>query len=413
VDTVPDSVPSAPAPAFAALRHRNFRLFITGQFLSLCGTWMQTIAQGWLVLQLTNSPFWVGVVGTMGSLPILVFTLYGGVLADRVNRRHGIILLQSLMLLEALTLGTLTAMHRITLPWIIVLATLLGSFTAFEVPLRQAFVIEMVGREDLMNAIAFNSLAFNGSRIVGPAIAGVLIATVGLASCFYANGFSYLAVLAGLLLIRVPPAKAPIRSAAALRDLREGVRYAMGHQRPRSLLLLTATLSIFGFSFLTMLPVFARDVVHSQAAGYGGLMSGLGVGAAAGGLAIAASRRVDPGLRLVRWAGIIFGCSLMALALVDHYASAFILLAVAGCAMILNNVMTNTDLQTSAPDELRGRVMGFYSLMVLGMAPFGSFQAGWVSERIGVQGSLAIGGVACLVAAWWFTRTLGVARRER
>jgi len=387
-----------PGSAFSSLRHPGFRLFLGGQFLSLCGTWMQVVAQGWLVVQLSPSPFVLGVVGMLGSLPILLFTLHGGVMADRVARRRALIFLQSLMLLEAMTLGTLTALKIVTLPWVMGLAFALGTFTAFEVPIRQAFLMEMVGRGDVMNAIALNSLAFNASRIVGPVAAGVLISSVGLSACFFANAASYVAVLIALVRMRpvAPAAEPPPPSGRG--HLADGLAYLRGATLPRSLLTLSASFSVFGFSFITMLPVYARDVMRTGASGYGALMAALGLGAAVGALSMAAlvGERRSPSL--IRWAGIVFGLSLAGLALAAHLASAMVLLAAAGFGMILNNVMTNTLLQTTTPDHLRGRVMGFYSLVVLGFAPFGNLLAGWTAEQLGVGLAVGLGGGICVVA---------------
>jgi len=251
---------------------------------------MQTVAQGWLVLQLTNSPFKVGLVSTLGSLPILAFTLYGGVLADRVNKHRGIILFQSLMMCEALTLGILTATGRVTVAWVMALAVFLGTLSAFEVPFRQSFVIEMVGREDLLNAIALNSSVFNLSRIIGPVIAAALIAAVGLAACFFANATSFLAVIIAFLSMR-GVIRGEGRQVEGQGTFQEGVRYAMGEKVPRSLLLLTAAFSVFGFSFLPMLPVYAQNVLGVGATGYGGLMSAVGLGASVGALARTSRRR--------------------------------------------------------------------------------------------------------------------------
>jgi MFS family permease len=395
-----------PTSAFSSLRHPGFRLFLGGQFLSLCGTWMQVVAQGWLVVQLSPSPLVVGIVGMLGSLPILLFTLHGGVLADRVPRRRALIFLQSLMLIEAVTLGTLTALKVVNLPWVMVLAFALGTFTAFEVPIRQAFLMEMVGRGDVMNAIALNSLAFNASRIVGPVVAGVLISSVGLAACFFANAASYVAVLIALIRMRpVGPAAAAVPPSAR-GHFADGLAYLRGAELPRILLTLSASFSVFGFSFVTMLPVYARDVMRSGASGYGALMTALGVGAAAGALSMAGlvGERRSP--RLIRWAGIVFGASLAGLGLSAHLASALVLLASAGFGMIINNVMTNTLLQTTTPDHLRGRVMGFYSLVVLGFAPFGNLLAGWAAEYLGVGAAVGLGGAICVLATILGTRGL-------
>lgn len=396
----------AAAPAFASLRHRNFRLFITGQFLSQCGSWIQTVAHGWLVLTLTDSPFVLGLVTTLGSLPILLFTLYGGVIADRVNKRKFLLFLQSGMLLEALILAVLTQFGLITVPWVMLLAVCFGMLMAFEVPTRQAFVMELVGKRDVMNAIALNSSAFNVSRVVGPVIAGTVIAAVGLAACFYLNALSFVAVLGTLRYMRLPP----VRPAAARTDvaaaLREGFHYVADNRWPRTLVLLTATLSIFGFSFLTMLPVFTRDVLGVGAGGYGAALAGVGIGATAAALGIAGlGSRVRQG-RTALTAAVVLGVAVVAMAALPYMLATILLGVVAGCAMAASGITTNTLLQRQSPDHLRGRVMGFYSFVALGMAPFGALQAGWVSEHVGVRASFALGGTICIAAvgavAWWY-----------
>lgn len=396
-------LPGAQNP-FHALRHRNFRLFSIGQFISLAGTWMQVVALGWLVLDLTNSPFYVGLVSTLTSLPILLFTLWGGVLADRVHRRRALILLQSFMLADALALALLTLTGHITVQWVMVLALVHGTSAAFEVPIRQAFIVEMVGKEDLMNAIALNSSNFNITRIFGPMLAGLVVGTVGVAPCFVLNAVSFVAVIVCLLRMQESDARPAPSGASALTTLREGYRYVLDQPLPRALLLLTALYAIFGFAFVSMLPVFARDVLRTGAAGYGGLMTAVGVGASVGALAMAALGHRVARLRIIRGAGMLFALTLALTALVQVWWLAAGVLAVAGCAMILNNVSTNTQLQMAAPDHLRGRVMGFYSLMVLGMAPLGSFQAGWVSEHFGVPMSLALGAVVTAAGTLWLAR---------
>ncbi len=381
---------------FSALRHRNFRLFFAGQFVSLVGTWMQVVAQGWLVLELTDSAFLVGLVSALGSVPILLFTLWGGVLADRVNRRRALLLLNGFMLCDALALGLLTLTGHITTGWVMVLAALHGTSAAFEVPIRQAYLVELVGRDDLMNAIALNSSNFNLTRILGPALAGLLIAGLGIAVCFLLNAASFLGALAALLRIRGPAAGDTGGHRTA--TFAEGARYALGPGEPRPLLLLTATFSVFGFSAFSMLPVYARDVLATGATGYGGLMTSVGVGASLGALTMAGIGHRFPRMPVIRVAGVLFALALTAVALVRSWLPAALALALAGCAMILNNISTNSQLQTGAPDHLRGRVMGFYSLMVLGVAPLGSLQAGWVSEHFGVPASLGAGAAACALA---------------
>lgn len=383
---------------FAALKHRNFRLFITGQFISLCGTWMQVIARGWLVLQLTNSAFAVGLVTALGSLPILLFTLYGGVIADRVNKRRFILLLQSLMLVEALTLAILTVTDLITVHWVMGLAVFYGLLSAFEVPTRQSFLAEIVEREDLMNAIALNSSAFNLARVAGPAIAAGLIATVGLAACFFANAASYLAVLAGLVLMEPGRAPAP-EGESALAALRQGFGFVFGNPWARALIVLIATFSVFGFSFLPLMPVFARDVLKVSASGYGALVAAVGVGAAAAAFFLAGFGHRVRRSRLVLGSSLLFGILLLAASLAPEFWSALFLFTLTGCVMALNGISANTMLQSEAPDALRGRVMGFYSFVVLGLAPFGSFQAGWIAEHLGVRVAFAVGALICLTAA--------------
>jgi MFS family permease len=391
-------VPNPFASTFAALRHRNFRLFLSGQFVSLCGTWMQQVAQGWLVLELTDSPFAVGLVTTLGTLPILLLTLYGGVVADRVDKRRFVLLLQSLMLTEALALGVLTALHRITVHWVMGLAAFAGLLSAFEVPTRQALLVDLVGKDDLMNAIALNSSAFNVARVAGPAIAGVLLAAVGLAACFFTNAASFLAVIVGLLMMDTAPRR-PDQREDAIAALAEGFRYIGENRWPRALVVLIAGFSIFGFPFVIMAPVLARDVLHVGASGYAALVAAIGLGAAAAAFFLAGfGKRYAKG-RLLLAASLGFGGTLVGAALVSRFWPALTLFTLAGWAMAMNGILANTMLQIEAPDRLRGRVMGVYSFLVLGLAPFGSFQAGWVSEHLGVRFSIGLGGVACVLTA--------------
>ncbi len=393
---------------FAALRHRNFRLFLIGQFVSLCGTLMQQVALGWLVLEITNSPFAVGLVTTLGSLPILVLTLYGGVLADRVDKRRFVLLLQCLMLTEALALAVLTAFHRITVHWIMGLAVFAGTLSAFEVPTRQALVADLVEREDLMNALALSSMGFNVARVIGPAIAGALIALWGLAACFFGNALSYLAVVASLVLMRTAPPASGSRP-NALAAMKEGFRYVMDNRWPRALVVLIAGFAVFGFPFIIMAPVFARDVLRVGASGYAALVSAIGVGAAVGALALAGFGKRYRKERLLIAASALFGVTLASIALVSSFSASIALFTLAGWTMATNGILGNTLLQIQAPDHLRGRVMGVYSFLVLGLAPFGSFQAGLVAEHLGVRYSIGLGGAACCLivagVAWYLGRT--------
>jgi MFS family permease len=308
-----------------------------------------------------------------------------------------VLLLQTGMLCEALALAILTSTGHVTVHWIQGLAMIAGTFAAFEIPARQAFVVEMVGKEDLFTAVAINSTVFNGTRVLGPALAGLLLAAVGAAACFYVNAASYLAVIVGLLLMRMPGGE-PIGGPGGLGDLhalKEGVRYLFSRPLQRTLVLVTTSFSIFGFAFIPMLPVFARDVLHTGSAGYGALMSAVGIGAASGAIGAALwGHRVERE-RLVLPCAAAFAVLLVAAALAPTLSVALVLLALLGFAWVLMAVFTNTTLQMTSPDALRGRVMGFYSFMVVGLAPFGSFQMGWVSEHFGVRAAYGAGGVAC------------------
>lgn len=389
------------APArlrFGALAHRNFRLFIYGQGISLVGTWMQSVALGWLVLELTNSPFDVGLNQALRSLGVLLFTLYAGIVADRVDKRRLIVLTQALQMCEALALAVLVWAKVVQIWQVMALAAFVGAVNAFDIPTRQAFVVEMVGKEDLVNAIALNSSLFNAARVVGPAIAGVIIGVAGVGLCFFLNGVSYVAVIAGLLMMRLPPFVAKPVTESAWQGFRGGLTFIREERRMRTLVTLVAILSVFGFPFLVLMPVFARDVLHVGAGGYGALMAAVGVGAMFGALALAATSHVVAKGRLMLTAAAAFGVLVAAFAVTRWFALALALLAVAGCAMIITTALANTLIQTIVPDHLRGRVMGFYSFVFVGMAPLGAFQAGWAAEHFGTPETVVFGGLVCLVA---------------
>ena len=394
---------------FGALAHRNFRLFLFGQTVSLTGTWMQSIAQGWLVLQLTNSPLYVGLVSALGSLGVLLFTLYAGVVADRTDKRRTVIITQSLAMVQAFLLAGLVWSGHVTVGNVMVLAAFLGIVSAFDIPTRQSFIVEMVGKEDLMNAIALNTSVFNLTRVLGPLIAGLLIGPLGVAVCFFLNGVSYLAVIASLLAMRLTPHIPRPTPLTAWQGFREVLTYLRGDARVFTLIVLTAIISVFAFPFLVLMPVFARDVLRAGAAGYGVLTASVGVGAVVGALGVAIlSRRIPKGRTLVA-AGTTFGLLVALFASSRLFALSVALLAFVGCAMIVNNALTNTMLQTLVPDGLRGRVMGFYSFMFVGMAPIGSFQAGAFAERFGAPWAVAAGGVVSALAvaiAGWRVREL-------
>jgi len=391
---------SRPSPTpFPALRHRNFRLFFLGQTTSLVGTWMQSVAQGWLVLQLTNSAYYVGLVSALGSLPVLLVSLPAGVFADRSNRRRVVVVTQMLALVQALVLAGLIWMHRVELWHVAAAAVFLGLVNAVDIPTRQSLIFDLVGKDDLMNAIALNSSAFNAARIIGPAIGGILIGGIGIAACFFLNGVSYVAVIAGLLAMRLPAWSPPPPAGDGLARFREGARFILGDRATRALVLNTALLSIFGFPYLVLMPVFARDVLHVGAAGLGFLMASVGIGAVVAALGVAAFGPRLPKGRLLVWGGPAFGLAIAAFALTPWVPLAVAILVVSGGAMVANNAVTNTLLQTIVPDGLRGRVMGAYTFVFVGMAPLGAYQAGWLAERVGVQVAVAAGGLVCALAS--------------
>ena len=372
---------------------------------------MQTVALSWLVLELTNSTWKTGLVTFFGALPVLLLTLWGGAVADRVNKRFWLMVLQSFFLVEAVVLGVLAFTGMITVPWVYALALLTGVVSAFEIPIRQAYLVEMVGKTNLMSAIALNSSAFNLSRVVGPALAGVVNATLGPAACFFLNAFSFSAVLIGLY--RIDPTA--VRSDHVMR--RAGIRAGWDHVRarplPRALVTLTTTFTLFGSALIAILPAFARKALGADVGGYGGLMSAFGVGAALGALTLAAIGQRFPRERVAFIAGIAVGLSLLLLGVVHVFAVAVVLLVVAGLCMALNAIMTNTILQTSAPDHIRGQVVGLYSFIVIGLAPFGSAQASWVGERFGPSVAIALGGAICLVVATGMAWRTGLFRPQQ
>ncbi len=383
---------AAPRGALAAFRHRNFRVFYAGQILSLCGTWMQSTAQGWLVLELTNSALLLGVVTAAGSLPSLVLTLWAGVVADRGDKRRIILLADVVMGVQSLALAVLTHLGLITYPVLLLLVLVLGTANAFEVPTRQSFFVELVGKDDLPNAIALNSAAFNGTRIVGPALAGWLIAVAGTtAACFYANAVSFLFVVMGLLMMRLPPFRPPERTTSALDDLREGIDFIRGDRLTRTLVGLIAAMSITAFPYAMLLPVFARDVLQVGATGLGWLLAATGTGALMGGVALAAGGSRVPRGPLMVWSTLVFCLALIGFTFVRSLVPALLLLGLAGFTMILNNATLNALLQSLVPNRLRGRVMSVYVFMFLGMTPIGALQAGALSRAVGAPYAVALG----------------------
>lgn len=384
---------------FRALRHRNYRLFFWGQLISLVGTWMQQTAMSWFVYQITNSKLLLGVVAAVGSAPMMLSSIWGGSLADRHPKRSILIATQSAQMVCAFLLATGVWLGFASPLFIIIIAALNGIAMGFDMPARQAFTVEMTSREDLLNAISLNSSIVNGARVVGPSVAGLMIGAVGVALCFFLNGLSFVAVIAGLLLMRLPPFEPKVHVASASEHAWEGIVYSMNHQRVRTILLLFLAIGIFGWSYTVLMPAFARDVLGRGANGYGVLMSASGIGAFIGALVVATYGHLFAPRRLALGGVWLFAASLFALALARNFYVALAFLFVAGFGMLLFFSTSNTVLQTIVPDEMRGRVMGVWSLVFGAMIPLGSLEAGALAHWAGTSIALGFGAIICAVSA--------------
>jgi MFS family permease len=403
--------PSRWAVTLRALRHRNFQLFFGGQVISLTGTWMQSVAQAWLVYSITKSSFLLGAVGFASQIPVFLLAPLGGTVADRMNRHRLIVATQTASMILAAILAWLTLSHRVQVPHIFILAALLGAVNAFDIPGRQSFLVDMVGKEDLMNAIALNSSIFNGARVIGPAVAGILVAKIGEGWCFALNATSYIAVIVGLLLMNVQCEPRGSKN-SPLADIVEGFRWVNGTKVIRALLLLIGLVSLVGMPYTVLMPVFADEVLHGGARGLGILMGATGVGALLGALTLASRTGVKGLGRWVAIACAAFGVSIILFSFSRHFWLSVALLLPAGFSMMLQMACSNTLIQTMVPDQLRGRVMALYSMMFMGMAPFGALLGGALAHRIGAPITIVIGGVACILGAIWFGRLLPAMRIE-
>ena len=381
--------------------HQNFRLFWTGQTVSLIGTWMQQVGQGWLALELTNSAFMVGVVSAAGSFPVLLLSLYGGVVADRRSKLRIVIICQALLLIEAAALWWFTWTGRVNVGWLLALTTVGGVISAFEIPARQAMIVELVSREDLVDAIALNSGGFNLARIVGPSIAAIILAKYGLAWCFGINALSYFAVLGSLARIRLP-AWTPVQHLVSpAEQLKQGLRYIRSSRSVSGLMGVIAIYSIFGFQYLTMMPVVARDVLHTGASGYGLLLTFVGIGALTGALSLAGlGGRIRRGRLFNATAYAFAGLTILFSLMRTVHLAAFVLIFL-GLTMLINGALANGILQSVVPDELRGRVMATYVFVYVGFTPIGSFIAGAMARFVGVQWAIFTGGVVMLAYSMW------------
>jgi MFS family permease len=397
--------------ALRALRSRNYRLFFTGQSVSLIGTWMTQIATSWLVYRLTGSAWLLGIVGFASRLPTFLLGPFAGIWVDRWNRHHTLVVTQILSMLQSFALAGLALSGIITIREVIWLGLAQGVINAFDMPARQAFVIQMVeNRADLANAIALNSSMVNMARLLGPSLAGVIIAAVGEGYCFLIDGFSYLAVIASLLAMRIPPVQPRNAPKAILQELKEGWNYVTHFIPIRSILLLLALVSLVGMQYTVLMPIFAAQVLHGGAHTLGFLMGASGVGALSGAMFLATRKNVLGLGRIVASAAAAFGAGLIALGLSRFLWLSLIVMLFVGCAMMIQMAASNTILQTIVDDDKRGRVMSFYSMSFLGMAPFGSLLAGALAHRIGASHTVMISGTICIIGAGWFASQLRAMR---
>jgi MFS family permease len=397
-----------------ALGHRNYRLFFSGQSVSLIGTWMTRIATSWLVYRLTGSALLLGVVGFAGQIPSFILAPFAGVLVDRWNRHRLLVATQVLAMLQSLALAILAFTDLINVHYIIWLSVFQGLINAFDMPVRQAFVVEMIERrEDLPNAIALNSSMVNATRLLGPSIGGVIIAAVGEGWCFMIDAISYIAVIASLLAMKVTPRMTEqLREVNMLRQLREGFAYAARFAPIRNVLLLLALVSLVGMPYTVLMPVFADDVLHGGPNTLGMLMAASGVGALVGALFLAARKSVLGLGTLIPLTAAAFGVGLIAFSFSGVLWLSLALMVVTGLGFMVQMAASNTVLQTIVDEDKRGRVMSFYTMAFMGTAPFGSLLAGSVADRIGAPHTLMFGGIGCIAGALWFALSLPALRRD-
>lgn len=384
---------------FESLRYKNFRLFWTGQLISLIGTWMQNVAQGWLVLELTNSSFLLGLVSAIGSLPVLFLSVFAGVVADRVRKRNIIIITQTALMILAFLLAIFTSAGVVKLWHILVIVTLFGVANAFDMPARQSFVVELIGKGSLMNAIALNSSIFNGARIIGPAIAGVLVSSIGVAGCFFINAISFIPVIIGLSLINGEFRVNFSNEDSVLESLKTGFRYLKKSPNIFSIIIMVAVNSIFGMPYTMLMPVFARDIFKIGAEGLGFLMSATGIGALIGALFVASLGGYKHKGKLL-FVGILgFSIFLILFTITRNSLVAMWMLIFTGFCMLMFTATANTLVQSYTQDDMRGRVMSFYATFFVGMAPLGNLQAGVISKFWGAPIAIFLGAVINIIVA--------------
>jgi MFS family permease len=395
-----------------SLHHPNFQLFFSGQLISLVGTWMDTIAEAWLVYRLTHSSLLLGIAGFASQIPVFLLAPIGGVVADRFNRHRVVIATQASSMVLASILSYLTLTKRVTVIDVITLAALMGCVNAFDIPARQAFLVDMVGREDLMNAIALNSSMFNGARVVGPSVAGILVASIGEGWCFFANAVSYIAVIAGLLLMKIERTNTAPSEGSPIEHIKEGFRFVRHTAPIRAILLLLGLVSLVGMPYSVLMPVFATKILHGNASTLGVLMGATGVGALIGALLLASRTELRGLGRFVFISCAGFGGSLIVFSFSHWYALSVALLVPVGFCMMVQMASSNTLIQAMVPDALRGRTMAVYSMMFMGMAPLGALLAGGAADRIGAPWTVALGGAVAIAGAVAFARHLPKIRVE-
>jgi MFS family permease len=396
-----------------ALSHRNYRLFFSGQSVSLIGTWITRVATGWLVYRLTGSAVMLGIVGFASQIPTFVLAPFAGVWVDRLDRYRVLVATQVLFMLQSFVLAWLALSGVITVAEIIVLGILRGTVAAFDMPARQAFVVDMVeGRADLGNAIALNSSMVNGARLIGPSVAGVLIAAAGEGWCFFVDGVSYLAVIGSLLLMHVARRERPAQQKHVLAELHDGFRYAFGFTPIRAVLLLLALVSLMGMPYTVLMPIFAVRILHGGPHALGFLMAATGVGALGGAIYLASRSSVLGLGRVIPTAAALFGAGLIAFSFSRNLELSLVLLVVAGAGFMVQMASSNTIIQTIVREEMRGRVMAFYAMAFFGTTPFGSLLAGTLASRIGAPHTLLLGGIACIIGGVVFARQLPRLRQQ-
>ncbi len=396
-----------------ALRHRNFRLFFGGQSISLIGTWMTRIATSWLVYRLTHSALLLGTVGFAGQIPTFLLAPIAGVIVDRIDRRRVLVWTQALAMVQSLLFAWLTLSHRITIAEVLALSAMQGVINAFDMPGRQSFMVKMVeDRADLSNAIAINSSMVNTARLIGPSLAGLLIAATNEGWCFLVDGISYIAVIASLLMMRIPRDQADRATSSMIAQLKEGWAYVAASVPIRSILLLFALLSLMGWPFMVLMPVFAGQILHGGAHTLGFLMGAVGVGSLISALSMVMRRSVRGLTKMIPIAAAVFGIGLICFGLSHFLWLSMLMMLVTGFGMMQGLTGSNTIIQTLVDENMRGRVMSYYTMAFVGMAPFGSLLAGALAHAIGAPRTVIVSGVACIVGAIGFTTRLAAIRRD-